>query len=214
MRHAIVSQHVLVCRIHHIGEFRRLGVELVGDAAPLGMGRGGIGVGSADSGRDDAALGRPCVCDGGAALGRGARRRMALHCAGQAAAECVRGELQRPSAGRMPERARVRLADRSASTNRGLARGLQSGPAPRQPWRPDAGGVCEIQRPREGAGRGRCATRGLRALGPIHHGPDQGQTKYGSKLSAAGKRGARQGPQRPLGSPLGVLESGAIRASP
>jgi hypothetical protein len=35
------------------------------------------------------------------------------------------------------------------------------------------------------------ALLGGSALGPIHHGPDQRQTENGSKLSAAGKRGAR-----------------------
>jgi len=39
---------------------------------------------------------------------------------------------------------------------------------------------------------GHCAIRGLRALGPIHHGPSQGQAENGSKSSAAGTRGARQ----------------------
>jgi len=59
-----------------------------------------------------------------------------------------------------------------------------------------------------------CATRGLRAPGPIHHTPDQGRTERGSRSSAAGKRRACHCAPKTRGRPSPLrVHSAFIRRS-
>ena len=64
-----VGEDVLLGGVHQGGQLRHLGAELVGHRAPLGVGGRGIllGIGGADPGRDDAALGLPGMGRCGAA---------------------------------------------------------------------------------------------------------------------------------------------------
>ncbi len=73
----------------------------------------------------------------------GARRRLALHRAGQAAAERLRRELQRPAARRVPERAPLRQPQGGAPDHRSLEDRLQHSPAAHEPQRPHANRVCQ-----------------------------------------------------------------------
>jgi hypothetical protein len=58
-RECHIGQDILLGGVHQGGQFRHFGAELVSDAPPLGMRRGRVvlGVGGADPGRDDPALG-------------------------------------------------------------------------------------------------------------------------------------------------------------
>ena len=100
---------------------------------------------------------------GDPALVAGARRGLALHRAGQAAAERVRRELQRPAAGRMPERDGVHLAAAGAGGAGGVAARTTTRCGRTRRWeaaRP-AGSACRRARLRQG----RCASPAAMAFG-------------------------------------------------
>ena len=112
------------------------------------------------------------------------RPRLALHRPGQAAAERLRRELQRPAARRVPERGGLRQPRRGPHRHRALAARLQPRPAALRPRRADPDAV----RHRTAAGRLRHPNRS--AGRPL---PPRRQSRYEPPgLSAARAPGSRQ----------------------
>ena len=81
------------------------------------------------------------------ALAGGAIGAVALHRAGQAAAERVRGELQRPVPGRMPERAPVQQLGRGAPDHRSMEGRLQHRTPTHEPRRAHPSSLCNPPQP-------------------------------------------------------------------
>lgn len=81
----------------------------------------------------------------------------------QAHAERVRGELQRSTARRVPQRARLHHAGRGPAHRRSLAHRLQHGKAARSVGQVASGGVRRYAQTRRATGRDAALDRGLRA---------------------------------------------------
>lgn len=91
---------------------------------------------------------------------------MALHRAGQAAAECFHRELQRTAARRAVERDALHFAQSRPRRAGDLDGGLQHHPAAQLARQSAASHLCQTQRSRNATGRGAALHRGLRA--PSH----------------------------------------------